>query len=66
MDNFARNLKALRLEKGLGQATLAKEIGVSCGIISLWENEKREPTKHYLVLLAKFFDVSLDELVDFE
>ena len=61
--NFAENLKELRLEKGIGQVELAEKIGVSKGIISLWENGKREPTLSSLVALAKYFDVSIDTLV---
>ena len=62
---FAKNLKELILERGLGQVELAKSIGVSKGIISLWENGKREPTMYYLILLAKFFETSIDSLVEF-
>ena len=61
MENqFAENLKELRMEKGLGQAQLARAIGVSNGIVSLWENKKREPTMGSLIALAKYFNVSLD------
>lgn len=67
MENaFAKNLKELRFEKGIGQVELAKQIGVSKGIISLWENDKREPTLHYLILLASYFGVSIDYLVGYE
>lgn len=65
-NGFAENLKELRLEKGVGQVELAEKIGVSKGIISLWENGKREPTLSSLVALAKFFDVSIDTLVGIE
>ena len=64
MENkFAYNLKYLRLEKGIGQPGLAKQIGVSKGIISFWENGLREPTMTSLIKLARFFDVSIDYLV---
>lgn len=62
INNFAERLKELRIEKKLGQIQLAKEIGVSKGIISLWENGLREPTLSSLIALAKFFEVSLDYL----
>lgn len=62
-NKFKDNLKELRLEKGLGQVELAKEIGVSKGVISLWENGLREPNMYSLILLAKFFKISIDELV---
>ena len=51
------------MEKGLGQTELAKMLGVSKGVISLWENGLREPGMYSLILLAKFFGVSIDELV---
>ena len=62
-DKFKDNLKALRLEKNLGQVELAKAIGVSKGVISLWENGLREPGMYSLIMLAQFFKVSIDELV---
>ena len=62
-NKFKDNLKELRLEKGLGQVELAKELGVSKGVISLWENGLREPNMYSLILLAKFFKVTIDELV---
>ena len=64
-NKFAHNLKELRLERGVGQVELAKSIGVSKGIISLWENGKREPTLHYVILIARYFEISIDELVGF-
>ncbi len=69
MDNktaFAQNLKELRESAGIGQVKLANDIGVSKGIISLWENGKREPTLSYLVVICKYFNVSLDFLVGFD
>ncbi|MBO4726333.1 MAG: helix-turn-helix transcriptional regulator [Clostridia bacterium] len=64
-NKFKDNLKSLRQEKHLGQVELAKILGVSKGIISLWENGLREPNLYSLIVLAKFFNVSLDELVGF-
>ncbi len=62
-NKFKDILKELRTERNLGQVELAKEIGVSKGVISLWENGLREPTMYSLILLAEFFNVSIDELV---
>ena len=61
-DNFGAILKDLRLEKGLSQTQLAASLSVSKGIISMWENGKREPTLFYLIKLADFFNVSIDYL----
>ena len=67
MENrFGENLKYLRTEKKIGQIELAHEIGVSKGIISMWENGLREPTLSSLISLAKFLNVSIDYLVGLE
>lgn len=63
---FKHILKTLRIERGLGQVELAKALCVSKGIISLWENGLREPSMNSLILLAKYFDVSIDFLVGLE
>ncbi len=60
---FGETLKELRMASGLGQVALAKELGVSKGIISLWENGLREPTMSNLVALSEYFDISIDELI---
>lgn len=62
-NKFKDNLKELRIERGMGQVELARAIGVSKGIISLWENGLREPNMYSLIVLAMFFNVSIDELV---
>ncbi len=59
---FGESLLELRRERGVGQVELARAIGVSKGIISLWENGKREPTLSNLIALSEFFQVSLDDL----
>lgn len=67
MENkFKDNLKMLREEKGIGQVELATSIGVSKGIISLWENGLREPNMSSLIAVSKYFDVSIDYLVGIE
>ena len=63
---FCENLKLLRTEMGLGQVELSKQLGVSKGIVSLWENGLREPGMLNLIALAKFFKVSVDYLVGLE
>ncbi|MCM1545849.1 MAG: helix-turn-helix domain-containing protein [Clostridiales bacterium] len=62
ISTFSENLKRIRTENGVGQTELAKGINVSKGIISLWENNLREPKLSNLIALAKFFNVSLDYL----
>lgn len=64
-NQFAQNLEKLRKEKGISQAQLANSIGVSTGIVSLRENQKREPTLRSLLAIATYFQVDLNELVGF-
>jgi len=59
---FGERLKELRLERGIGQETLANAINLGHSTISMWENGLRQPTLPYLILVAKFFDVTLDYL----
>ena len=63
---FKENLKQLRIEMKIGQVELAQRIGVSKGIISLWENGLREPNMSSLIALANYFGVSIDYLVGLE
>ena len=63
MNYFAVNLKTLRKEKGLTQPQLAIEWNVSNGMISFWENEICEPTATNIIAVAKFFDISTDDLL---
>ena len=62
-NRFMYNLKELRVERKLGQIELAKLLGVSKGVISLWENGLREPSMSSLITISKFFNISIDELV---
>lgn len=57
------NIRELRLERGLSQAALAKEIGVSQKAIDYWERGINEPKASYIVALADLFGVSCDELL---
>ena len=60
MENLGETIKALRLEKGLTQPQLAQLIGVSNGIISIWENNVNEPKASYIKKLAETLNVSAD------
>lgn len=60
---FGERLRDLRQEKNIGQVELAAKIGVSKGIISLWEQGKREPTLSSLVAIADYFNVTIDYLI---
>lgn len=61
-DNFASNLKILRMKKCLKQSTLANMVGVSHGTISNWESGAGEPTVTTLIKLSEVLDCSLERL----
>ncbi|MCL2234502.1 MAG: helix-turn-helix domain-containing protein [Firmicutes bacterium] len=63
---FAKTLKELRLEKELTQEGLANILGVNRTSISDWEKPRTEPSLTMLVELAKFFGVTVDELLGVE
>ena len=63
MNHFASNLKILRKEKDLSQPELAKALNVSKGMISFWENGIYEPTASNIIAVAKFFNISIDDLL---
>lgn len=65
-NKFAENLKLLRTEKGIGQVELAKQLNVSKGVISLWENNLREPKLSNIIAIAKYFGVTSDYLLGIE
>ena len=71
MNNFGKRLRELRLEKNLSQRELCIELKnqIPQPSIAMWELGKRIPTFDSVVILAKFFNVSLDYLaglVDFK
>ena len=61
---FSDNLKMLRKEQNIGQQNLAEKLNVSVKTISHWETGYTEPSISQLIMLANFFDVSIDDLVD--
>ena len=71
MKEFAKRLKELRLEQNLSQRELCIKLNnkIPQPSIAMWELGKRIPTFDSVVILAKFFNVSLDYLaglVDFK
>lgn len=66
MTTFSERLKELRTEKKLSQDQLAKKVGLTHTAIGLWELGKRVPNLNAVIVLAKFFDVSLDYMAGIE
>ncbi len=62
--SFALKLKELREEKGLSQAQLARELNVGIGSVGMWESTQRTPPAKRLKLIANYFGVTVDELLE--
>lgn len=60
---FGENLKNLRTQKGLTQEKLANFLGVSYQTISKWEHNDTYPDITTLPAIAKFFKISIDDLL---
>ena len=60
---MVKNLKELRLNKGISQQQLADVIGVSQQSINKYENHKIEPEISVLCSMASYFETSIDYLV---
>lgn len=63
MEPIGERLAALRREKGLSQAKLAKLLNLGTSTIANYELNKRTPDPATLKRLADFFDVSVDYLL---
>ncbi|MEY8428041.1 helix-turn-helix domain-containing protein [Lachnospiraceae bacterium 46-15] len=59
-------LRELRKEKGMTQEQLAEVLGVTNRSISRWENGVNMPDFDFVIELANYFDVGIEELLDGE
>lgn len=60
---FAQKIKALRKQRGMTQAQLAREVGLSQQAVGKWETGRSSPDPQMLQFLADLFSVSLDTLI---
>lgn len=63
MYQFSDRLKSLRLERKISQNELSKKMELTRATINAWEMGISTPNAQSLVLLAKFFKVSVDYLL---
>ena len=59
-------LSELRKEKNLTQDELGEQIGVTNKTVSRWENGNYLPPVEMLQILSKFYDVSINEILNGE
>ena len=55
-------IKELRKQNGISQAELGKKLHVSGGTISSWEVDRTEPNMMQVLLMAKIFGCSTEEI----
>lgn len=60
---FAERLKYFRLEKGLSQEQLGKQIGATRQNIYDWESGKSETNFENLIKLSRIFEITVDLLI---
>lgn len=62
----AERIKYLREQKGLTQADLAKQLGITRSSVNAWEMGISVPSTQYIVELSNIFKVSTDYLLGVE
>lgn len=64
--NLGNNLFQARKKAGLSQETVAEKLGVSRQTISKWESDETIPDIYQSKKMAKLYNLSLDELIEFD
>ena len=57
------NLRLLRKQKKLTQIALQMQTGIEQALLSKFETGERTPPTETLLILAKFYDVSIDYIL---
>lgn len=61
--DLSLRLMALRRERGISQEALAERLGLSRQAVSKWERGESLPDIENLILLARFYDLTMDGLL---
>ena len=65
VEGIGNSILTLRRKKGVSQEVLADFIGVTKTSVSKWETGTTMPDIQMLPLLASYFEVSVDELINY-
>lgn len=60
---FSSTLKALREEKHITQEELASYLGITRSAVAGYETKGKQPDFERLILIAEFFNVTIDYLI---
>lgn len=63
--NFGENLRTLIEERGLTQKEVAKQLNIAPSTLGSYVQNVREPDFSTIKLIAKYFEVSIDYLLDY-
>jgi len=63
MTTFGKHLRVLRASRNLRQEDLAEALGVSRDKIAYYENRSQNPTVEFVLKVADYFGVTMDELI---
>jgi transcriptional regulator with XRE-family HTH domain len=66
LKQFGKRIKQLRLDRGLSQEQLADECGFHRTYIGMIERGERNLSLTNIAVFAKFFKLSISELLDFK
>ncbi len=60
---FGKEIKQIRIERGITQAQVSEATGIPQNTISWIESDKGIPNIYQCKLLADYYGISLDELI---
>ncbi len=58
-----KGLKEIRKKKGYSQLKVAMDLNISREALSYYETGKRNPDINMLILMSRYFNVSIDYLI---
>lgn len=64
--SLGNNLFKARKKVGLSQEVVAERLGISRQTVSKWETDETIPDIYQSKKLAKLYNLSLDELIEFD
>ncbi len=60
---LSKNLKELRRQFGYTQTYVAQQLGIKCPSYHAYESGSAAPTLKHFIMLAKLYDVTLEDLI---
>ncbi|WP_278591483.1 helix-turn-helix domain-containing protein [Olsenella uli] len=56
-------MRGIRVMRGMSRSDAAERVGVTAETIGRWERGDSEPTRPYLISMARAYGVTIDQLV---